>query len=138
MFSDDQAPSSINDLLDLKNFRYEYFKATGPGGQHRNKVTSAVRCIHMPTGLKQERTSRCQHSNKKEATQAVIKLLIEQQNNKFTEQLNVKRKQMVGYGGRNEKRRTYRFQDDCVIDHISNESITCKQFMKGRIFKLWI
>lgn len=46
--------------------RFDYFKGTGPGGQHRNKTASAVRCTHEPSGAVGKcETDRSQHVNKK-------------------------------------------------------------------------
>ena len=43
----------------------------------------------------------------------------------------------IGSGMRGDKRRTYRFQDDAVVDHVTGKSTTCKQFMRGDIERLW-
>lgn len=64
-------------LIDDKDIVIETFKATGPGGQHRNKVESAIRIKHLPTGIITTcANSRSQHDNKKTALkQLKIKLL---------------------------------------------------------------
>lgn len=120
-------------LQDDKHFRYEYFKASGNGGQHRNKTTSAVRCIHIPTGLKQERTARCQHANKKNATQAVREML----NDIVAQKTNTKRNDQRCDSLDNQRTRTYKFQKGIIVDHNNNTSISVKQFKKGELFKLW-
>lgn len=57
--------NKLSPLFDEKEVKFEYMRASGPGGQHVNKTKSAVRAIHQPTGLitiaKQERS---QHQNK--------------------------------------------------------------------------
>lgn len=130
--------NTLYDLIDDAHFRYEYYKSSGPGGQHRNKVTSAVRCIHIPTGLKQERTSKCQHTNKKNAKEGLIQLLQDESNNHHQSVTNTSRQVMIGSGLRGDKKRTYRFQDDVVIDHITGKRGSCKLMMKGNLDKLWI
>ena len=54
----------------MKDVKLEFFRASGPGGQHRNKTASAVRLTHLPTGLVVEATEeRCQHKNRAVAFQ---------------------------------------------------------------------
>ena len=54
----------------MKDVKLEFFRASGPGGQHRNKTASAVRLTHRPTGLVVEATEeRCQHKNRAVAFQ---------------------------------------------------------------------
>lgn len=120
-------------LQDEKHFRYEYFKASGNGGQHRNKTTSAVRCIHIPTGIRQERTAKCQHSNKKNATEAVRQILNDAIEHKTQNKRNDQRCNSID----NQRTRTYKFQKGVVIDHRNNKSISAKQFKKGELYKLW-
>ena len=123
--------------INESDFKYEYFKSRGAGGQHRNKTTSGVRCIHIPSGIKQERTSKCQHSNKKEVTDAVINMIMKQQSITENKTKNILRKGMVGTGMRGDKRRTYRFQDDTTVDHVNNCTGSCKRIMKGYFDILW-
>lgn len=66
--------------FDVSDIRIETTKASGPGGQHVNKTESAIRAIHLPTGLSVTASQeRCQHMNKKLAL-AKLKLLIDNQN----------------------------------------------------------
>ena len=54
----------------MKDVKIQFFRASGPGGQHRNKTASAVRLTHLPTGLVVEATEeRCQHKNRAVAFQ---------------------------------------------------------------------
>ena len=50
---------------------------------------------------------------------------------------NNARKTQIGSGERSDKRRTIRFQDDMVIDHITNKRMTSKEYMKGNMDKIW-
>lgn len=47
------------------------------------------------------------------------------------------RRQQIGSGMRGDKRRTYRFQDDTVVDHITGKSLQASKAMKGDVMKLW-
>jgi len=119
------------------DFEYEYFKSSGPGGQHKNKVMTAVKCTHVPTGIKQERSGRSQRKNKLEAKEAVIKILDERYGQAKRSQQNDTRKDQVGSGMRGDKRRTYRFQEDRVVDHLNDLKASCKKVLKGNFDLLW-
>lgn len=124
-------------LRDDHHYYYELFKSTGCGGQKKNKTLSAIKCIHIPTGIKQERDSRSQSKNKIDSRLAVDKildsmLLSEQHYNR-----NTQRSSLVGSGMRGDKIRTYRFQDDKIIDHASNKTVRLKSVMRGNMDKLW-
>lgn len=124
-------------LREDHHYYFEPFKSTGAGGQHKNKTLSAIKCIHIPTGIKQERSSRDQHKNKREARIAVDKMLdsliIEEQN----ANQNTERSDMVGSGMRGDKIRTYRFQEDIIIDHISDKKVNLKQVFRGNMDVFW-
>jgi peptide chain release factor len=62
--------------LALREVRFEAFRAGGPGGQHQNKTESAVRAVHMPSGLSAvARDGRSQHRNKAIAVERLAMLL---------------------------------------------------------------
>jgi peptide chain release factor len=70
------APSAPPEPLDLKAVRFEAFRAGGPGGQHQNKTESAVRAVHIPSGLAAvARNGRSQHSNKAMALERLAALI---------------------------------------------------------------
>ena len=124
-------------LREDHHYFFELFKSTGCGGQKKNKTLSAIKCIHLPTGIKQERDSRSQSKNKIEARNAVDKILDslisgEQQANQNTERYG-----MVGSGMRGDKIRTYRFQEDIIIDHVSDKKFNLKQVFRGNMDKFW-
>jgi peptide chain release factor len=63
-------------FLDLREVRFEAFRAGGPGGQHQNKTESAVRAVHVPSGLAAvARDGRSQHRNKAMAVERLAMLL---------------------------------------------------------------
>lgn len=120
------------------DFKFEPFKSSGAGGQHRNKTESGIKCIHIQTGLKQERTSKNQHQNRRDSKRAVIELLDECINNGRSVEIAKVRKCQVGSGMRGDKIRTYRSQDDTVHDHRSGKKMKFKKLMKsGDFSKLW-
>ena len=83
-------PPDLNDW-DEKEVRFERMKASGPGGQHVNKTESAIRAIHLPTGLKAiVQEERSQHLNKKLAMTRLSILLKEKEKRKKTQEENKK------------------------------------------------
>lgn len=75
------APASVSatDVVDINDVRVDTFRASGPGGQHRNKTDSAVRLTHLPSGVVVTATeSRSQHQNRSVAFTRLSELLAEQ------------------------------------------------------------
>lgn len=119
------------------NFSYRWFSGTGKGGQHRNKHQCCLELTHVPTGLTQIATGRSRDANSREAMAALITKLDQLRIGSAAQATNATRAGQIGSGMRGDKRRTYRFQDDTVADHISGKSTSCKQFMRGDIERLW-
>lgn len=119
------------------DFRVEWFSGTGKGGQHRNKHQNSARVIHLPTGFSQSRQGRHRESNLREARQALEELLVSTGQVSLAAEENGVRSGQVGSGMRGDKRRTYRFQDDRVVDHVSGRSARTTDVMKGRFDLLW-
>jgi peptide chain release factor len=70
------APIAPTDPLNLVDVRFDTFRAGGPGGQHQNRTESAVRAVHVPTGLSViARDGRSQHRNKAIALERLAALL---------------------------------------------------------------
>lgn len=108
----------VDVVLDLKDLRIDTFRASGAGGQHVNKTSSAIRVTHLPTGMVVEcQNERSQFQNKDKALEILrSRLLAQKQQQQQTEQ-NAARQGQVGTGDRSEKIRTYNFPQDRVTDH---------------------
>lgn len=119
-------------LRDDRDYRFEWFSGTGAGGQHRNKSSNCCRAIHIPTGLKQEVQGRKRESNKREALSALNRILDNKASSERAGVFGAKRKDQIGSGMRGDKFRTYRFQDDQVVDHRTGAKAKCSKVMKGR------
>ncbi len=98
--------------------RVETFRSSGPGGQHVNKTDSAVRIIHLPSGIVVScQDEKSQHKNKTKALRILRSRLLEMKQRAHNEKIQATRRMHVGSGDRSGKIRTYNFHDSRVSDH---------------------
>ena len=104
--------------LDMKDLRIDTFRASGAGGQHINKTSSAIRVTHLPTGTVVEcQNERSQLQNKEKALQILRSRLLKAKQEEADKAYNDQRSSLVGSGDRSERIRTYNFPQGRVTDH---------------------
>jgi peptide chain release factor 1 len=116
--------------LNPADLRIDTFRASGAGGQHINKTDSAVRVVHIPTGLVAEcQDGRSQHSNKAKALQVLQARLQEKERSERAAKEAATRKGLIGSGDRSDRIRTYNFPQGRMTDHRINLTLYKLQFI---------
>lgn len=123
---------SVKLIINENDLEWKACRGSGAGGQLRNKVSSAVQLMHLPTGImircEQERS---QNQNKNIALDLLKTKLYNNKKQKIENEVANDRKGQVGSGMRSDKRRTVAYQRGEVVDHITGKRWKLKNYLRG-------
>lgn len=124
--------------LNKKDVEEKFMRGSGKGGQHRNKTDTACQIKHIPTGIiVRSENERSQAANRENAWKELERRLQQQLNDDVLREGSKTRLSQAGSGQRGDKRRTYRDQDDSVVDNVTGKRATLSRIIKGEIELLW-
>lgn len=121
--------------LDMNDLTFETHRASGAGGQHINKTDSAVRIVHVPTGITVNcQEGRSQIENRETALRIIRSRVYEEMKRRKEEEEGKIRRSKIGTGDRSEKIRTYNYPQNRVTDHrIHYTTNHLDQIMDGKL-----
>ena len=120
----------------MGDFRLEWYSGSGSGGQHRNRHMNSARVTHIPTGLVKTSQTRDRNNSQRLAMEAILEELDRQKKTQGGASMHAERRSQTGSGQRGDKIRTYRFQDNTVLDHRSGKKARTDRIMRGEFDSL--
>ena len=122
--------------INKSDIKSEWYSGTGAGGQRRNKKQCSCRLTHLPTGIVKTSQTRSRENSLDEAMKSLISELELQGYKQNKIESNIKRKNQISNGDRNNYIRTYKFQINTIISNNGNR-ISINEFERGDIEGLW-
>lgn len=119
------------------DFHLEWYSGSGAGGQHRNKHQNSARLRHVPTGIVVTAQCRKRPESEAQARSEMLHRLDACLSQSDRIALRQMRLAQCGSGEGADKRRTYRFQEGLVTDHVTGKTKKIRTFLKGRADLLW-
>jgi peptide chain release factor 1 len=132
-------PSKTEIDIRPQDIRMETCKAGGAGGQYVNKRMTAIRIVHIPTGMVAESSSeRSLEQNRESAMGLLAARMYEQKQKKLEQEIGGARRSQIGSAGREEKIRTYNFPQDRITDHRINKNFhDIESILDGKVEKMF-
>jgi peptide chain release factor 1 len=121
-----------------QDLKFDFYKASGHGGQYVNKRMTAVRVTHLPTGIVVTcQTERSLQQNKESAVSILEAKLLEKKEMENLDKLTKERREQIGWAKRAEKIRTYNFPQDRLTDHrIKKSWHNLEEILNGKLDKI--
>ncbi|MCR3754829.1 MAG: peptide chain release factor RF1 [Candidatus Westeberhardia cardiocondylae] len=121
-----EIPKKLAKNINFNDIRIDTFRSSGAGGQHVNTTDSAIRVVHIPTGIIVEcQDERSQHKNKAKALSLLSSKLYNNEKNRIKQEESLKRRCLLGTGDRSDRIRTYNFPKKRVTDHRIGLTVYC-------------
>lgn len=119
--------------LDMRDVKIETYRASGPGGQHRNTTDTAVKATHVPTQITACAASKSQHQNRETVLSMLAARLAERNRAHAETSQNKRRRNQIGSGMRSDKVRTVSMQRARVENHVNGKRMKVQPYLRGDI-----
>lgn len=120
-----------------EDYEISFFSGTGAGGQHRNKHMNSARVTHRPTGIVRTAQTRSRKNSEDLAIAAINEELDRLLETSDAGAVNDARRRQVGSGERGDRRRTWAFQRDEVVDHLTGRRSRPANLLAGKFDQIW-